>query len=58
MIMRYKGYIGNVTYDEDAHLFHGEIVNAQSIVTFQGRSVDELEQAIRDSVFVQKTVRK
>lgn len=50
MIMRYKGYIGHITYNEDAHLFHGEIVNAKSIITFQGKSVDELEQAIKDSV--------
>ena len=50
MIMTYKGYIGRVTYDEDAHIFHGEIVNAKSIITFQGTSVIELEEAIKQSV--------
>lgn len=50
MIMKYKGYIGRVTYDEDARIFHGEIINLKSIITFQGRSVDELEQALKDSV--------
>lgn len=50
MIMRYKGYIAQVTFDEQARIFHGEIVNLKSIITFQGTSVDELEQEIKNSV--------
>ena len=48
--MKYKGYQGQVTYDEDAKLFHGEVVGLRDVVTFQGTSVDELEQAFKDSV--------
>jgi predicted HicB family RNase H-like nuclease len=48
--MKYKGYQGQVQYDEDAKLFHGEIVGLRDVVTFQGTSVDELEQAFKDSV--------
>jgi predicted HicB family RNase H-like nuclease len=48
--MKYKGHQGQVTYDEDAKLFHGEIIGLRDVVTFQGTSVDELKQAFKDSV--------
>lgn len=49
-MMEYKGYIGNVIYDDEAKIFHGDIVNTRDVITFQGRSVDELEQAFKDSI--------
>lgn len=49
-MMKYKGYIGYVEYDDDAKIFHGEVVGLSDIITFQGKSVDELEQAFKDSV--------
>jgi len=48
--MEYKGYIGKVEIDDEAEIFHGEIVNTRDVITFQGRSVVELTQAFRDSV--------
>lgn len=48
--MNYKGYHGQVNYDEEAKLFHGEVVGLRDVITFQGTSVDELEQAFKDSV--------
>lgn len=48
--MRYKGYLGNVTYDDDAEIFHGSVVGIKDVVTYQGRSLDELKQAFKDSV--------
>ncbi len=48
--MKHKGYRGYVNYDEDAKLFHGEVVGLRDVITFQGTSVDELEQAFKDSV--------
>lgn len=48
--MNYKGYIGEVEFDDEAGIFHGEVVNMRDVVTFEGRSVDELRQAFRDSV--------
>jgi predicted HicB family RNase H-like nuclease len=49
-MMRYKGYVAQVTFDEEADLFHGEVVNIRDVVTFQGKSVAELKKALRDSV--------
>lgn len=49
-MMTYQGYIGDVEYDDQARLFHGEVVNTRDVITFQGTSVAELEQAFRASV--------
>ena len=49
-MMKYKGYIGHVEYDDEAKIFHGEVVGLKDIITFQGSSVEELEEAFKDSV--------
>ena len=49
-MLNYKGYVGHAEFDDEAGLFHGEVVDLRDVVTFQGRSVEELEQAFRDSV--------
>lgn len=49
-MMEYKGYLARVEFDDEANLFHGEVVNIRDVITFQGKSVDELHQALKDSV--------
>ena len=49
-MMEYKGYIGKVEYDDEAGIFHGEIINLRDVITFQGETVEELRQAFRESV--------
>ncbi len=49
-MMEYRGYLGRVEYDDDAGLFHGEVVNLRDVITFQGTCVEELRQAFFDSI--------
>jgi predicted HicB family RNase H-like nuclease len=48
--MTYKSYEASVEFDEDADIFHGEVINLRDVLTFQGRSVDELKRAFSESV--------
>ena len=48
--MNYKGYAGRVEYDDDAGLFHGEVIDLRDVITFQGKTVKELEKAFRESI--------
>jgi predicted HicB family RNase H-like nuclease len=48
--MTYKGYEAAVEYDEDAEIFHGEVMNLRDVITFQGRSVSELKKSFAGSV--------
>lgn len=49
-MMDYKGYLGRVEFDDHAGVFHGEVINTRDVITFEGESVKELQQAFRDSV--------
>jgi predicted HicB family RNase H-like nuclease len=49
-MMEYKGYIGNIVYDDESQIFHGEVINTRDVITFQGTSVAELRKAFKDSV--------
>jgi predicted HicB family RNase H-like nuclease len=48
--MTYKGYDAIVNFDDQASIFHGEVVNTRDVITFQGTSVRELQKAFRQSV--------
>ena len=49
-MMKYKGYVGKVEFDDEAGIFHGEVLGTRDVITFQGRSVDELKTAFRESI--------
>lgn len=49
-MMKYKGYTGHVEYDDEAKIFHGDVLGIKDVITFQGITVDEIEQAFKDSV--------
>ena len=49
-MMNYKGYYGHVIYDDEAKIFHGEVINTRTVITFQGKNVKEIEKAFRESI--------
>ncbi len=49
-MMEYKGYIGKVEFDNEAEIFHGEVINVRDVITFDGNSVEDLKQAFEDSI--------
>ena len=50
VIMKYKGYIGKVEFDEVENLLHGEVANTRDVITFAGRTVKETKKALKDSI--------
>jgi predicted HicB family RNase H-like nuclease len=49
-MMEYKGYIGYVVFDDEAGIFHGDVVNTRDVITFQGQSVGEIRKAFHESI--------
>ena len=45
--MTYDGYIATIELDEDAGLFYGEVINTRDVLTFLGRTIDELQYSLR-----------
>jgi len=48
--IRYKDYISTIEYDEDMEMFHGRVANIRDVVSFYGKSVDELKTEMKKSV--------
>jgi len=48
--MNYKGYTAKVEFDEDAKLFHGEVLDLSDVITFQSTNSEELEKEFHISV--------
>lgn len=49
-MLEYKGYSAQVTFDPEASILHGEVLDTRDVITFQARTADEVEPAFRDSV--------
>ena len=51
-MMKYKGYIATVEYDDSVDLFHGEVINAAPypIVTFEASDVEGLKREFQISI--------
>ncbi len=49
-MLKYKGYTGHVEFDDESGIFHGEVLDLRDVITFQGKTVEEIEKAFRDSI--------
>ena len=49
-MLEHKGYVGQIQFDDEAEIFHGEIINIKDVITFQGKSVKELKKAFVNSI--------
>ena len=49
-MMKYKGYIARIEFDEEDRIFVGHLAGIKDIVGFHGSTVDELESAFHESV--------
>ncbi len=43
--MKYKGYEAVIKYDEVDRLFFGRVINTKDVISFDGKTVDELQQS-------------
>ena len=49
-ILRYKNFIASVQFSEADEAFIGHVEGIDSVVSFEGQSVEELKQAFKDAV--------
>ncbi|OAV71803.1 hypothetical protein Barb7_00956 [Bacteroidales bacterium Barb7] len=48
--LKYKDYIGTVSYSEDDEVFFGKVEGINGLVNFEGNSVHELREAFEGAV--------
>ncbi|MES0490222.1 MAG: type II toxin-antitoxin system HicB family antitoxin [Leptospirales bacterium] len=48
--MIYKGYTASIEFDEEAEIFFGKVVDLKDVITFQGKTVDDLKNEFINSI--------
>lgn len=46
-LLKYKGFIGSVNFSAEDRAFYGKVEGINDLVTFEGTTVDELEEAFK-----------
>ncbi len=49
-MIEYKGYVGVYEFDEKNNLLYGKVSNIDDLVTFQGKSIKQIQEAFEDAV--------
>jgi predicted HicB family RNase H-like nuclease len=49
-MLSYKGYTGDVEFDDEAGIFHGEVLDTWDVITFQGTTVEEIKKTFHESI--------
>lgn len=49
-MIKYKGYIGKLTYDSKLKVFHGDVIGLKHVITFEGTNPKEIEQNFKDAI--------
>jgi predicted HicB family RNase H-like nuclease len=50
-MLKYKDYIGdNIEYDSEGKIFTGEVLGLRTVLTFQGRTPDEVEKSFKKTI--------
>lgn len=49
-VLKYKDFTGNVQFNTEDSVFHGRIEFITDLITFEGTSVRELEDAFKEAV--------
>jgi len=49
-MLKYKGYTGIVQFDDEAMIFHGEVVGLRDVITFRGTTPEEIKKEFETSI--------
>ena len=49
-VIRYRGYHARITFDPSADAFHGRVLGMQDVISFYGRTPDELREEMKSAV--------
>ena len=48
--INHDGYRGSVRFSAQDHVVHGQIIGINDVITFEGETVDALENAFREAI--------
>lgn len=48
--MKYRGYQARIRYDDEASVFHGEVIGTRDVIFFEGTSIESLRAEMKFSI--------
>ena len=51
-LLRYKDYLGTVEYSLNDKVFFGEVLGIESLLSYQGNTIEELEEDFKETLEV------
>jgi predicted HicB family RNase H-like nuclease len=49
-MLKYKGYVGVVQFDDETILLHGNVIGLKDVITFQGTTPKEIKREFKTSI--------
>lgn len=49
-ILEYKGYTGSIEFSEEDNLFFGKVIGIRSLVSYEGKDINELTEDFQGAV--------
>ncbi len=49
-MLKYKGYTAVIQFDDEAMIFHGEVIGLRDIITFRGKTPEEIKKEFETSI--------
>lgn len=49
-ILKYKGYTGSIEFSEEDNLFFGKVAGIRSLVSYEGKDIDELTEDFKGAI--------
>jgi predicted HicB family RNase H-like nuclease len=49
-VLTYKEYMGSVHFNSEDEIFYGKVEGIEDLITFEGKSVDDLKKAFEESI--------
>lgn len=49
-MLKYKNYTGIVYFDDEAMIFHGEVIGLRDVITFRGTTPEEIKKEFEASI--------
>lgn len=49
-MLKYKGYTGVVQFDDEAMIFHGEVIGLRDVITFRGTTPGQIKEEFKASI--------
>jgi predicted HicB family RNase H-like nuclease len=49
-VLRYKDYISTIHFSVEDDVYHGKIIGINDLVSFEGKTVEELKQAFEKAI--------